>query len=471
MLKKLLLVCLTLLMFISMVTNHIVLAEKTTEKMLTDIKNQENTYLDDILTYERKGGYYTIQGEWQEEQQYKAKYTDLIAVSYGDEFVYTGLGIWHAASVLWYDSEKNLISYEQYGEWGKNLPTVHITAPIHASFVRFCSFDSLTTSVILRVSYAPKADSNKSVLSGKKIVYDGDSICYGAGYKGGYGKLIAQQVNGSYENFASGGARLVTAGENGTYHSVVDNLENLPVDGDLYCFQGGINDYWTRGTLGTYDYKNFDGPLDTTTVCGALETIFRYCLNNLVGKPICFVITHKIQKTAYKENEMGNTFKDYRDAMVGICQKYSIPYYDAFYESGLNGWNTAQNNAFLTGNSAGEPDGCHPNEQGYLRYYVPQLISLFETMMPIDVVKNPISFPDVYITNTDAIPLGDINGDTKIDAKDALILLKISVGKIHPTEEEKTAADVNKDGDINAKDALEMLKYAVGKPSVLDQIA
>ena len=102
------------------------------------------------------------------------------------------------------------------------------------------------------------------------------------------------------------------------------------------------------------------------------------------SKPICFVIVHKIQSTAYSKNSSGNTFEDYRNAMIGICEKYSIPYYDAFSESGLNGWNTAQNNAYLTSNTSNSADGTHPNEDGYKRYYVPQLIQLFERIMPIN---------------------------------------------------------------------------------------
>ncbi len=246
--------------------------------------------------------------------------------------------------------------------------------------------------------------TTESSLYGKKIVYDGDSICIGTYGGGGYAKLIADKVGGSYINQAVGGARLQTQeGSSGNFHSIVDNLTNLPTDGDLYCFEGGINDYWTKGILGTYDYENFgitvdesgvvvgydelDTDLDLTTVCGALEKIFRYALRTFVGKPICFIITHKIQRTAYNANSNGDTFKDYHDAMVGICEKYSIPYYDAFNESGLNGWNLSQNNAFLTGNSKNEPDGCHPNEEGYKRYYVPQLISLFESIMPIETTS------------------------------------------------------------------------------------
>lgn len=222
-----------------------------------------------------------------------------------------------------------------------------------------------------------------SPLYNKKIVYDGDSICLGAYGSGGYARIIAEKMMGTCDNQAKGGARLTAKGSN-TYHSVVDNLENLPTDGDLYCFEGGINDYWTSGMkLGSFSKSDFSGTLDKTTVCGALESIFRYALTAFVGKPICFVIPHKIQATAYTANSSGNTFEDYRNAMVGICEKYSIPYYDAFSESGLNGWNTAQNNAYLTGNDTGTADGCHPNAEGYKRYYIPQLIALFERIMPV----------------------------------------------------------------------------------------
>ena len=58
---------------------------------------------------------------------------------------------------------------------------------------------------------------------------------------------------------------------------------------------------------------------------------------------------------------------------------------------------------------------------------------------------------------------GDLNGDDKVDAKDALLVLKFAVGKTELTEEEKTLADVTGDGEINAKDALDILKRAVGK--------
>lgn len=233
--------------------------------------------------------------------------------------------------------------------------------------------------------------TTESSLYGKKIVYDGDSICIGTYGGGGYAKLIADKVGGSYINQAVGGARLQTQeGSSGNFHSIVDNLTNLPIDGDLYCFEGGVNDVWSSVPLGTYSMSDYTGEVDKTTICGALETIFRYCLNNFIGKPICYIITHKVSSIGF------DNYKNYHDSAVAICNKYSIPYYDAYNESGLNGWNTAQSSAFLTGNETAIPDGCHPNEDGYNRYYVPQLMSLFESIMPREQTNVE---PDKKVTN------------------------------------------------------------------------
>lgn len=70
-------------------------------------------------------------------------------------------------------------------------------------------------------------------------------------------------------------------------------------------------------------------------------------------------------------------------------------------------------------------------------------------------------------TPTDRVQAGDVNADGKTDAKDALAVLKFSVGKAIPTLVQKQLADVNGDTVINAKDALEILKYAVGKDSCI----
>lgn len=58
---------------------------------------------------------------------------------------------------------------------------------------------------------------------------------------------------------------------------------------------------------------------------------------------------------------------------------------------------------------------------------------------------------------------GDVNKDEAVDAKDALMVLKVTVGKIVFTQEQALAAEVDGKDGINAKDALEILKKTVGK--------
>ena len=242
-----------------------------------------------------------------------------------------------------------------------------------------------------------------SILNGKKIIYDGDSICEEAPrHNGAYSALISQMTGAISVNLAVGGGTLSSQKERPLnkwgkkHHSLVDSLDALPKDGDLYCFEGGANDYWQNFELGSFDPDDYLGELNVNTVSGALEYIFRYALNEFLGKPVCFVIVHKIseyadgKRTADLSSKKNNAALPYdfdacHDRLVEICKKYSIPYYDAYLESGLNGWNELQNNAFLTGGSScasGHGDGCHPNTEAYRRYYVPQLISLFEKIMP-----------------------------------------------------------------------------------------
>lgn len=61
-----------------------------------------------------------------------------------------------------------------------------------------------------------------------------------------------------------------------------------------------------------------------------------------------------------------------------------------------------------------------------------------------------------------AVAYGDLDKSGKVDAGDALTVLKAAVNKLTLTEEQFVAGDVNADEKINASDALLILKYAVG---------
>ena len=70
---------------------------------------------------------------------------------------------------------------------------------------------------------------------------------------------------------------------------------------------------------------------------------------------------------------------------------------------------------------------------------------------------------ETSFTITGTAQYGDVNGDTKVDAKDALWVLQGAVGKRTLDEQQKVFADVDGNTQINAKDALQILRYAVKK--------
>lgn len=247
----------------------------------------------------------------------------------------------------------------------------------------FCAISTCPTSYTgVLYEKVHRDDTTLSRLSGKRIAYNGDSITESrlntsaVSYNGGaYPKLIADLTNSSYNNFAVGGGTLAYRSGG---HRICRDIDNMNGNYDAIVFSGGINDYWQNIPLGTYSESDYTSDVDDTTVCGALESIFRQAINKWCGKPIMFVITHKIYHTVYNNNTAGYSFKDLHDAIVGICDKYSIPYYDCYKDGSLNSYMPIMNTTYMTAGASGQPDYTHPNEEAYKRYYVPQVISMIE---------------------------------------------------------------------------------------------
>lgn len=85
-------------------------------------------------------------------------------------------------------------------------------------------------------------------------------------------------------------------------------------------------------------------------------------------------------------------------------------------------------------------------------------LSVGETTITATTVDGGYS-AEIKIIVTAAAQLGDVNGDSYIDAADALLCLRASVGLITLTPEQEAAADVNHDGLIDAGDAILILRY------------
>jgi lysophospholipase L1-like esterase len=330
--------------------------------------------------------------------------SDYIPVSVGDVIRATPFSDNPDMTFALYDSAKQWVTGTRWTQTAHD-GYLEITIPSGIEYITINLRGAYSNNVVVVKNTAYEAEYSgtygktvgiknglyRGVLYGKKIAYNGDSICESrivsgtANNGGAYAHIISEVTGAKYENRAISGGILASApGDGGSVPSrcVVTDVVNMTADADLVCFEGGINDYWRGVPLGDYNESDYSGELDTTTVCGALESIFRQAKIKWNGKPIVFVIVHKIKSTVYLPSTAGYTFAQEREKMIGICEKYSIPYYDAFAKSGLNAYVDIQNQTFLTSNASGTPDGCHPNEAAYKKYYVPQLISLFESVMP-----------------------------------------------------------------------------------------
>ena len=81
---------------------------------------------------------------------------------------------------------------------------------------------------------------------------------------------------------------------------------------------------------------------------------------------------------------------------------------------------------------------------------------------------SPITKPNVIDDPYGGYALGDVNGDGKINATDALLVLRSFAKKITLTPEQTLRADVNRDNKVNATDALKILRYFAKKITSFD---
>lgn len=75
---------------------------------------------------------------------------------------------------------------------------------------------------------------------------------------------------------------------------------------------------------------------------------------------------------------------------------------------------------------------------------------------------SPITKPTVIDDPYGGYALGDVNGDGKINAKDATLVMQYAIDLIELSDMQIARANVNKDNAINAKDATLILRYAIG---------
>lgn len=206
----------------------------------------------------------------------------------------------------------------------------------------------------------------------KTIAFNGDSICAGAGFAGGYGKIIAEKNNMGYENVAVGGGTITAETYSGETkrHWICRTIENMNADADYAIFEGGVNDAALRIPLGVMS-DGYSAELDDTTFIGAFESMLKQAVTKFMGKKIGYIAVHKMTAkydSRYPENS-------YYYAAKECCEKWGVPFLD------LNTQTPPLNNiASLREAFTHNGDGWHPNEAGYNAFYVPKIEAWLKTL-------------------------------------------------------------------------------------------
>lgn len=297
-----------------------------------------------------------------------------ISVLPGEEYRITGQKVWSSSCYVVKDARGNVVLHDNKPSGAKTDVVNEIfTIPIDGVelYVGGRGFKYLEKKSELINS---RITSN---LRDKLIVFNGDSICQGIVNGGGYAEILRKTTGCLIENRAVGGGTLAINKRNG--HMICNDIVNMSENADLICLEGGINDYWQNIPLGEMKpLTDFESEVDKETVLGALESIFRTCMEKWLGVPIMFVIVHPVQKTRYMPNSVGYTFEQLAEGIRKMCKKYSIVVVDLLNESGGFNGNIERIAKKYTINGG---DGCHPNEEGYKKYYVPQIKAKLETLI------------------------------------------------------------------------------------------
>ena len=191
------------------------------------------------------------------------------------------------------------------------------------------------------------------------LVYSalGDSITFGAIPNGGgaqmenpYPTLVGEIIGATKVNNYGIAGSTVASGEN-SLKPMCTRYSGLAKNSDIISVMGGINDIGKHIPLGTIDdYSN-------ETFYGALNNLAYGLKTNYKDAFIFFIIP--LPNSATYESE---THLPYYNAVRNVCNKYKIPYFDAYKECGFE--NVMYNNG---------KDTTHPDQEFHSTVLAPMI--------------------------------------------------------------------------------------------------
>lgn len=207
----------------------------------------------------------------------------------------------------------------------------------------------------------------KTRFEGKTILVTGDSITEGTGTTTkAWHEYLADWLGCTVLNDGKSSTGLIrnNGGVPGIY-TRIDTWKATYGDVDAIIVMGNMND----GGLGAHSFPvgSFTDAVATASQYGALHKTMQKLIARYPNTPIGWVIsTPRKENTLYPSPNNGKAwgtdgwFEPYAQAILAVCNHYSIPVLDLYHHSQLRPWDTFFNLKYFNA-----MDGVHPNALGH----------------------------------------------------------------------------------------------------------
>lgn len=338
-----------------------------------------------------RGSYYDKNGKRQPADNLST--TGIFAIPYGIESItYTAFRNVDIPTILFLSADMKvagMVIATTAPVYGDTMYSGTAEIPSDAVYMEFSVLntnnDSSVTVIFSNIESNQKRIEilEKDPLYGKKITCTGNSITAATHSVPGHGYVeqIADAHGMTVDNHAIWGAIIPQGhpranGDITDIGCIHDTLDSMDADADIVVMSGSINDceYYSDASFLGEITGDFSSDLDLTTFYGALEDMCKKALQKWAGKPIIYVIEHRmtLDNTTY-----GQYYLKLHEAIVKVMNKWGISIVDLFNDCPSLNYNEGYKTKYTTG------DGTHPNYEGYERFYVPRVYTEIKKLLGI----------------------------------------------------------------------------------------
>ena len=209
-------------------------------------------------------------------------------------------------------------------------------------------------------------EQKETVLTGKRILFVGDSICEAICERSnnrrdimyGWASRIGEYNQMVWRTTGYGGASVSNCRGENTILKQLKLKQNASYD--IVVLHGGVNDAWDSAPVGSLTNSFDPEDFNMSTFAGGLETTLQFAKETFPDALICYIINFRLPLATIGRLSNMNT---YVKVTQKACDKWGVAYLDLYNNQELN-------EAMEVGTSTKYlPDHIHPNTAGYELLY------------------------------------------------------------------------------------------------------